>query len=289
LSQKTNRHLSLLPNDFPSPRLYCCPNWVVLFENCGPRSRRRGYRLRQAPARESAFARSFGEASREGGRARLIGRQNSTPSRSRTSRRRTSRLLFLKTDKNSASSDTRPRTAIYFQLWICSPQPLDFGKVKALVNMTQCTKKRAHRNVANSHCFRANINYHCMHSQILNRFARESMRRETRANPADAAHPQREREMNKHLPSLGFSVLVLYLCAYTALYHFRHPAANLAYWCYIAGGRKTETLERCAYYGFFPIYFIHQRLLGAGRHTWDRPAPSFPPGFQGGAYYGANR
>ena len=87
--------------------------------------------------------------------------------------------------------------------------------------------------------------------------------------------------MKRHLACLGLYVLILYLGAYTALYHFRHPAANLAYWCYVAGGRKTEALERCTYYCFYPIYFVHQRFLGAGRHTWDRPAPYFPPGFQG--------
>ncbi len=82
--------------------------------------------------------------------------------------------------------------------------------------------------------------------------------------------------MIKHLPSLGLCLLVLYLCAHTSLYHFRHPAANLAYWCYIPGGRKTETLERCTYFCFYPIYFVHQRFLGAGRHAWDRPVPYSP-------------
>ena len=87
--------------------------------------------------------------------------------------------------------------------------------------------------------------------------------------------------MNKHLAFLGCFVLCLYLGAYVILYHFRRPAANLAYWCYTSGGRESEARERCTYYCFYPVYFVHQRFLGAGRHTWDRPAPYVPPGFQG--------
>ena len=87
--------------------------------------------------------------------------------------------------------------------------------------------------------------------------------------------------MNKYLPYLGCFVLCLYLGAYAILYHFRLPSANLAYWQYTKGGRETEAFERCVYYFFYPLYFVHQRAFGAGRHTWDRPAPYFPPGFQG--------
>ena len=86
-------------------------------------------------------------------------------------------------------------------------------------------------------------------------------------------------EMNRHFAFLGLCALTLYSCAYTALYHFRRPSASLGYWCYIAGGREAGTPERCVYYCLYPIDFVHQRFLGAGWHTWDRPVSYFPAGF----------
>jgi hypothetical protein len=75
-----------------------------------------------------------------------------------------------------------------------------------------------------------------------------------------------------------FAFLV-YLVAYGFLYSNRKPAANLAYWAYTED--RPMWVEDCLYYGFYPVYFAHQRLFHVGRHTWDREHIEFPADFQG--------
>ncbi len=76
----------------------------------------------------------------------------------------------------------------------------------------------------------------------------------------------------KHGPKLGaLSAVCLYVFVYGALYHVRTPAANLAYWVY--SERAPAWAEECVYYAFYPPYFLHQRVVGAGRHNYDRPEP----------------
>ena len=74
-------------------------------------------------------------------------------------------------------------------------------------------------------------------------------------------------------------VLSLYLISYCALYYFRRPAANLAYWGYTEN--TPEWVESCMYYAFYPPYVVHQRIFHAQRHAWDRPTIHYPPDFQG--------
>ena len=69
----------------------------------------------------------------------------------------------------------------------------------------------------------------------------------------------------------------LYVIAYCTLYHFRQPAANLAFWVYSKPANKRT--EKCLYYGFYPIYFVHQRFFRGMRHNDDRE-PYYPPAFQ---------
>jgi len=71
-----------------------------------------------------------------------------------------------------------------------------------------------------------------------------------------------------------------YVAAYCVLFHFRRPAANLAYWGYTED--CPEWIETCTYYFFYPIYFVHQRVFHGHRHTWDRLPIHLPgPDFQG--------
>jgi hypothetical protein len=70
-----------------------------------------------------------------------------------------------------------------------------------------------------------------------------------------------------------------YVIAYAATYANRKPAANLAYWAYTED--TPEWVEDCLYYGFYPVYFIHQRLFQVGRHTWDREPVEIPADFKG--------
>lgn len=82
-----------------------------------------------------------------------------------------------------------------------------------------------------------------------------------------------------HSFDVGVILILIYVMAYFALYSNRKPAANLAYWAYSED--KPQWVENCLYYGFFPVYFIHQRVFGIGRHTWDREEIHIPPDFQG--------
>ncbi len=68
----------------------------------------------------------------------------------------------------------------------------------------------------------------------------------------------------------------LYIAIYGCLFHYRRPAANLAYWAYTDAG--PDWVETCLYYGFFPVYFVHQRVFHSQRHTWDRSTPVMGPG-----------
>jgi len=80
---------------------------------------------------------------------------------------------------------------------------------------------------------------------------------------------------------IGFllGLIVLYVAGYALIYANRKPAANLAYWAYTED--SPEWVEDCFYYGFYPLYFIHQRVFHIGRHIWDRPVWVIPPGFEG--------
>jgi len=72
--------------------------------------------------------------------------------------------------------------------------------------------------------------------------------------------------------------LPLYLLVYAFLYHFRGPAANLAYWVYSES--TPDWAEVSLYYAFYPPYFVHQRLFAGARHNYDRPEPWFPPAYE---------
>jgi hypothetical protein len=74
-------------------------------------------------------------------------------------------------------------------------------------------------------------------------------------------------------------IVCLYIAVYSCLFYFRRPAANLAYWAYTEN--TSETVETCLYYGFFPVYYVHQRVFNVQKHTWDRSEPVYPPGFNG--------
>ncbi len=76
-----------------------------------------------------------------------------------------------------------------------------------------------------------------------------------------------------------FCCFLLYVFAYVTLFHYRRPAANLAYWCYTGTG--PDWAETCLYYGFFPVYFVHARMFDGHRHTWDRSQPVYPANFEG--------
>jgi hypothetical protein len=86
--------------------------------------------------------------------------------------------------------------------------------------------------------------------------------------------------MKRSVAMLLLYFVCFYVVAYCALYHFRKPAANLGYWAY-TGDYWPDSIERCIYYAFYPLYVTHQRFLGGHRHTWDRPEPYWPPNFQG--------
>ena len=84
--------------------------------------------------------------------------------------------------------------------------------------------------------------------------------------------------MKTILPVAAAFVVATYVVAYGTLYHFGQPAANLTYWVY--SDRTPDWAEKCLYYGFYPPYFLHQRLLGGARHNYDRPEPWFPPAYK---------
>lgn len=73
----------------------------------------------------------------------------------------------------------------------------------------------------------------------------------------------------KQILVAGVLLIFLYVGSYAAFYIHRTHAANLAYWVYLRGGNATEREELALYYFYYPIYKIH-RVLGAGRHDYDR-------------------
>jgi hypothetical protein len=75
--------------------------------------------------------------------------------------------------------------------------------------------------------------------------------------------------LKRHIVVWGICLAFLYIGSYFAFYVHRRPAGNLAYWVYLRGGNETEREERALYYFYYPLYKIH-RVLGAGRHNYDR-------------------
>ena len=85
-----------------------------------------------------------------------------------------------------------------------------------------------------------------------------------------------QKYLPKNLCLLAAPALSIYLMAYALLYDFRSSAANMSYWVY--SERAPEWAETCLYYGFYPAYFSHQRMLGGQRHNYDRiPAYGWEP------------
>jgi hypothetical protein len=73
--------------------------------------------------------------------------------------------------------------------------------------------------------------------------------------------------------------LLLYVSSFEYMYWNRKPAMNMVYFSYTTG---SNTTEECFYDFYFPVYWVQRRLLGIGQsHTWDRPDPVYPPGFEG--------
>jgi hypothetical protein len=87
--------------------------------------------------------------------------------------------------------------------------------------------------------------------------------------------------MKQHLLSVMLCAICAYVDVYALLYAHREPAANLAYWAYTTPVQAPLWVESSLYYGFYPIYFVHERLLGGWRHNYDRTHPVYPPGFSG--------
>ena len=75
--------------------------------------------------------------------------------------------------------------------------------------------------------------------------------------------------LKKRILIVGLILIFLYVGSYAAFYIYRKPAGNLAYWVYLPGGNETEHEEDALYHFYYPIYKIH-RVLGAGRHDYDR-------------------
>jgi len=73
----------------------------------------------------------------------------------------------------------------------------------------------------------------------------------------------------------GIAVCVLlgfYLLGYVVAYSNRGAAANRAYFMYA----RNEGVDVAAYRLFYPVYFVHTRMLGGQRHNGDRrPLTSF--------------
>ena len=80
--------------------------------------------------------------------------------------------------------------------------------------------------------------------------------------------------MNQGIAFAAVCACRFYAIKYGVLYHLRCPATNLSYWAY--SERTEDWAEKCLYYGFYPAYFVHQRVLGGQRHNYDRPEPWFP-------------
>ena len=82
-----------------------------------------------------------------------------------------------------------------------------------------------------------------------------------------------ERNKMKHVKRISVmavSLITLYVTIYGVLYCNRKPAGDLAYWCYTREEPRNGLLgEDCLYYGFYPVYMVHQRLFHSQRHIYD--------------------
>jgi hypothetical protein len=76
-------------------------------------------------------------------------------------------------------------------------------------------------------------------------------------------------KLKKQILVAGIFLIVGYVGSCFAFYVHAGPAGNLAYWVYLRGGNETERDEWSFYYFYYPIYKIH-RVVGAGRHNYDR-------------------
>ena len=80
----------------------------------------------------------------------------------------------------------------------------------------------------------------------------------------------------------GMSAIVIYVAAYGRLYCHRKPAGDLAYWCYTKEEPRNGLWgEDCLYYGFYPVYIVHQRLFHCQRHIFDFHFAEIPDDFPG--------
>lgn len=60
-----------------------------------------------------------------------------------------------------------------------------------------------------------------------------------------------------------------YVAVYATAFHFRSPAANLAYWCYTPEEFPSWT-EDAAYATFYPAYAVQRAIFDGPRHNFDR-------------------
>lgn len=76
------------------------------------------------------------------------------------------------------------------------------------------------------------------------------------------------RKMKKASKVIGI-IAAINAAAYALAFHFRSPAANLAYWCYTPGDSPAWA-EDAAYAAFYPAYIVHRAVLSGPRHTFNR-------------------
>lgn len=67
--------------------------------------------------------------------------------------------------------------------------------------------------------------------------------------------------------------MAAYVGSYCIAWANRHPAANMAYFIY----SSNDAVDTACYRVYFPIYWVHTRLLHAGKHNHDRE-PFTPSG-----------
>jgi hypothetical protein len=86
----------------------------------------------------------------------------------------------------------------------------------------------------------------------------------------------------KRILIFGAFAIAIYVAAYGILYYNRKPAGDLAYWDYTSEEPRNGLWgEDCLYYGFYPVYIIHQRLFHCQRHIFDFYFAQIPDDFQG--------
>lgn len=81
----------------------------------------------------------------------------------------------------------------------------------------------------------------------------------------------------KRIGFIGGCSIVLYVTIYSVLYCNRKPAGDLAYWCHTENG--PDWVEDGLYYGFYPVYIVHQRVFHCQRHIWDFTTAYLPANF----------